>query len=76
MKATNCIGDHEDLKKNIERNTKKPIPVSLSRVKAIHIRDNNKKMHFVALPNDMCTSTLKGVTPTRLFADSLGAISK
>lgn len=23
--ATNCIGDHEDLKKNIERNTKKPI---------------------------------------------------
>lgn len=40
-------------------------------MKAIHIRDNNKKMHFVALPNDMCTSTLKGVTPTRLFADSL-----
>lgn len=29
-------------------------------------------MHFMALPNDMCTSTLKAVTPTRLFADGLG----
>lgn len=26
----------------------------------------------MALPNDMCTSTLKAVTPTRLFADGLG----
>lgn len=26
----------------------------------------------MALPNNMCTSTLKGVTPTSLFADGLG----
>lgn len=75
MKATDCIGDHADFKRKEERKQETYYtPHSLlSRGKAIHIGDNNqKKVHFMALPHDMCTSTLKVVTPTSLFGDGLG----
>lgn len=63
------------ISKNIERKTKKPITIltpSYQRGKQFTLEIIIKKMHFMALPNDMCTSTLKGVTPTSLFADGLG----
>lgn len=74
MKATDCIEDDEYFKKYIERKTKKPITLltpSYHGEKQSKLEIIIKKMHFTALPNDMCTSALKGVTPTSLFADHL-----
>lgn len=76
MKATDCIGDHaETSKKNRGNKTKKPITLltpSYQGGKQSTLEIIIKKMHFMAVPHYMCTSTLKGVTPTSLFADSLG----